>query len=89
MTEEQDKNNATKFSIFEAFCTFLKNFDNSQKLTLAHMQELREKDPTNPLNKILVYLPKKRATAKKKEEQINNVVKADEKEEEETESGKD
>ena len=91
LTEEQDKNNATKFSIFEAFCTFLKNFDNSQKLTLAHMQELREKDPTNPLNKILVYLPKKRATAKKKEEQINNVVKADEKEEEEeeTESGKD
>ena len=64
LTEEQDKNNATKFSIFEAFCTFLKNFDNSQKLTLAHMRELREKDPTNPLNKILVYLPKKRATAK-------------------------
>ena len=89
LTEEQDKNNATKFSIFEAFCTFLKNFDNSQKLTLAHMQELREKDPTNPLNKILVYLPKKKLATKKKEEQINNVVKADEKEEEETESGKD
>ena len=53
------------------------------------MRELREKDPTNPLNKILVYLPKKRATAKKKEEQTNNIVKADEKEEEETESGKD
>lgn len=87
LTEEQDKDNAEKFGIFEAFCTFLKNFDNSQKLTLAHMQELREKDPTNPLNKILVYLPKKKLATKKKEEQINNVVKAEEKEEEE--SGKD
>ncbi len=77
LTEEQDILNGERFKIYEAYCTFLKSFDNSRQLKLADFYELKEKNPDHSLNNILKYLPtvKKSVKSRNKEENAQETEK--------------
>ena len=66
LDENQDMINELMLKIYDAYFTFLKNFDNTQRLKLADMYELREKDPKNPLCGVLKYLPPQRIKSNNK-----------------------
>ncbi len=78
LNDEQDILNEERYKIYESYYNFIKNFDNTRKLKLSDLSELRKNDSAHPLNDILKFLPEKR---KKSKATVKNTDE-DEKEEE-------
>ena len=78
LNDEQDILNEERYKIYESYYNFIKNFDNTRKLKLSDLSELRKNDSAHPLNDILKFLPEKR---KKSKATVKNADE-DEKEEE-------